>query len=44
MANTLLASNESIFKCYHNDHQTNSGMLMHVDKFLSILSQAKVVT
>lgn len=44
MANILLVSNESILKDYHNDNQANSGMLMHFDKFLNILSQAEVFT
>lgn len=44
MANILFVSNESTLKDYHHDNQANSGMLMHFDKFLNILSQAEVVT
>lgn len=44
MANILFVSNESTLKEYHHDNQANSGMLMHFDKFLNILSQAEVVT
>lgn len=33
MANIPFVSNEGTLKDYHHDHQANSGMLLHFDKF-----------